>query len=519
MMTDNPTAKKRHFKLKMPGAFFILFILTVVAVMATWMIPAGSYSKLSYNSASSELEVKNPQGHVKKLPATQKELDKLDVKIKIGQFKSGGISEAVSVPNTYERLPQHPASLGDITGSMINGTIQAVDIMVFIFVLGGLIGVVKASGAFETGLLALTRKTKGHEFMLIFLVSVLLVLGGTLCGIEEEAVAFYPILVPIFIAMGYDSIVSVGAIFLASSVGTAFSTINPFSVVIASNAAGINFTEGIVWRAGGLAIATIFLLIYLHWYSKKVKAHPEVSYTWDDHKEFNKMWSVESSAENQETGFTFRKKLILILFVVTFPIMVWGVMSKGWWFPTMASSFLVFAIIIMFIAATGKYGLGETGVVDAFVAGSSSLVGVSLIIGLARGINLVLNNGLISDTILQFASALVQHMNGPVFILVMLMIFFVLGFIVPSSSGLAVLSMPILAPLADTVNIPRFVVVTAYQFGQYAMLFLAPTGLVMATLQMLHMRYSHWFRFVWPVVVFLLVFGGGILVTQVLVYK
>lgn len=110
-------------------------------------------------------------------------------------------------------------------------------------------------------------------------------------------------------------------------------------------------------------------------------------------------------------------------------------------------------------------------------------------------------------------------MNGPVFILVMLMIFFVLGFIVPSSSGLAVLSMPILAPLADTVNIPRFVVVTAYQFGQYAMLFLAPTGLVMATLQMLHMRYSHWFRFVWPVVVFLLVFGGGILVTQVLVYK
>ena len=131
---------------------------------------------------------------------------------------------------------------------------------------------------------------------------------------------------------------------------------------------------------------------------------------------------------------------------------------------------------------------------------------------------MILNQGMISDTILDFSSSLVAHMSGPVFIIVMLLIYFVLGFIVPSSSGLAVLSMPILAPLADTVQIPRFVVVTAYQFGQYAMLFLAPTGLVMATLQMLDMKYSHWFKFVWPVVVFLLVFGGGILVAQVLMY-
>lgn len=184
----------------------------------------------------------------------------------------------------------------------------------------------------------------------------------------------------------------------------------------------------------------------------------------------------------------------------------------------MAASFLAFAILIMILTATGKNGIGEKGVVDAFVNGASSLVGVSLIIGLARGINLILNQGMISDTILDFSSSLVAHMSGPVFIIVMLFIYFVLGFIVPSSSGLAVLSMPILAPLADTVQIPRFVVVTAYQFGQYAMLFLAPTGLVMATLQMLDMKYSHWFKFVWPVVVFLLVFGGGILVAQVLMY-
>lgn len=509
--------KKPRFKLRMPGAFSILFILTIVAVIATWIVPAGSYSKLSYNTASSSLQIKHADGTTEKAPATQQELDKLGVKINIKQFTSGGITQAISIPNTYQKLKQRPASISAVPTSMVEGVIEAVDIMVFIFVLGGLIGVVKASGAFESGLLALTKKTKGHEFMLIFLVSILMVLGGTLCGIEEEAVAFYPILVPVFIAMGYDSIVCVGAIFLASSVGTCFSTINPFSVVIASNAAGIDFTQGLWWRVGGVIVATIFVVFYLHRYSKKVEDNPEASYSWEDHESFDKMWSV-SSEETADKSFTLRKKIILVLFAVTFPIMVWGVMSQGWGFPIMASSFLTFAIVIMFMTATGKYGIGEKGVVDAFVAGSSSLVGVSLIIGLARGINLILNNGLISDTMLQFSSNLVKHMNGPIFIIVMLFIFFVLGFIVPSSSGLAVLSMPILAPLADTVHIPRFVVVTAYQFGQYAMLFLAPTGLVMATLQMLDMKYSHWFRFVWPVVAFVLIFGGGILVAEVLVY-
>lgn len=524
---DATVNKKKKFKLRMPGAFVILFILTIIAVVATWAVPAGSYSKLSYDKASSELVIQQPNGGDKKVPATQQQLDNLGVKIKISQFTNGGITQAVSIPNTYQRLKQRPASLWDVTGSMVRGTIQAVDIMVFIFVLGGLIGVVKASGAFESGLLALTKKTKGHEFLLIFFVAILMVLGGTLCGIEEEAVAFYPILVPIFIAMGYDSIVCVGAIFLASSVGTSFSTINPFSVVIASNAAGTNFTQGLDWRIFGCAVAAIFVIFYLHWYSKKVKANPEFSYSYEDKKSFDKMWSVSAeekfSGESNEVkikkaAFTVRKKLILVLFVVTFPIMVWGVMSQGWWFPTMASSFLLFAIIIMFLTGTGEFGIGEKGVVDAFVNGASSLVGVSLIIGLARGINLVLNEGMISDTMLQFSSSLVANMNGPFFILVMLFIFFILGFIVPSSSGLAVLSMPILAPLADSVNIPRFVVVTAYQFGQYAMLFLAPTGLVMATLQMLDMKYSHWLKFVWPVVVFVLVFGGSILVAQVLIY-
>lgn len=167
---------KKKWKLKMPGAFTILFFLTVISVFLTWFVPAGSYSKLTYGH--NELTVTQPSGKKTTMPATQASLKKLNVQIDIDQFKSGAISKPVSVPGTYKRLKQHPASLYSIFTSMVNGTMEAVDIMIFIFVLGGLIGVVKASGAFESGLESLTKKSKGKEFILVFMVAVLLAFGG-----------------------------------------------------------------------------------------------------------------------------------------------------------------------------------------------------------------------------------------------------------------------------------------------------------------------------------------------------
>lgn len=504
-------AKPKRFKLNFPTAFTILFAITIIAVIATWFVPAGQYSKLKFVSDSDTFLLTTPTGEEQTLSASQETLDDLGVKIKVEEFTGGAIRKPISVPNTYERLDQKPKGIGDITVAMTEGTIEAADVMVFIFVLGGLIGVVNASGAFEAGLVAMTKKTKGREFALVFGVSLFMLLGGTSCGLEEEAVAFYPILVPVFLALGYDSIICVGAIFLAGSMGTTMSTINPFSVVIASNAAGINFVEGLDWRIFSLIVGFIVVVGYLYWYGKKVKADPSFSYTYEDREEFERLYTTETSGD--EHNFTWKKKFILALFVFAFPMMVWGVMADGWWFPKMAASFLVIAIIIMFLA-----GIPEKKIVNAFIDGSSSLVGVSLIIGLARGINIILEQGLISDTILYSASQIVEHMNGPAFVLALLMIFFVLGFFVPSSSGLAVLSMPILAPLADTAGIPRWIVVCAYQWGQYAMLYLAPTGLVLATLQMLDMKYSHWLKFVTPMVLFVLIFGGVLLVIQSIIY-
>lgn len=511
---DEGGKKKR--RIDFPTAFTILFAITIIAVVATWIIPSGAYSKLAYLPSSGELQITEPTGETRTIPATQEAMSSdpelADMQVDVEQFLNGSITKPISIPGTYEELPQHPMGAADITYAMAQGTVNGADIMVFILILGGLIGVVNLSGAFEAGLVRLTKKTKGHEFLLVFVVSLLMVLGGTTCGLEEEAVAFYPILVPIFLALGYDSIVCVGAIFLAGSMGTTFSTINPFSVVIASNAAGINFTEGMPWRIAGCVVGAIAVISYLRWYCGKIKKNPEFSYTWEDREKFMALYATGSEDEGGKPAFDWRKKLILVLFVAGFPIMVWGVMTYHWSFPQMGASFLAIAILIMFLS-----GKPEKEVVNAFIEGSSSLVGVSLIIGLARGINMIMEQGLISDTLLYWASNFVAGMQGPVFIIMMMVVFFFLGFIVPSSSGLAVLAMPILAPLADTVGIDRSVVVSAYNWGQYAMLYLAPTGLVMATLQMLDMKYTHWLKFVTPMVVFLLLFGGVLLVAQVLV--
>ena len=502
--------EKKKRKFSFPSAFTILFIVTIIAVICTWFVPAGQYSKLLYDADSGKLEMTSPTGEVSTLDATQETLDELGVKISIDQFTSGAITKAVSIPGTYEGLDQHPVSIADIPYSMVWGVIDGIDVMVFILCLGGLIGVVKVTGAFESGLSALTKKTKGREFLLVFGVSVFMIFGGTMCGLEEEAVAFYPILAPIFIALGYDSIVVVGAIFMAGSIGTTLSTVNPFSAVIASNAAGTVFTEGIAVRAFALVVGGIVFLLYLHWYAKKVKADPKFSYSYEDREKFNAQWELDdNSAAAHE--FSIRKKIVLVIFVMAFVIMIIGVMNLGWWFPQMAAEFVTLSILVMFIGGTGKDGVGEAKMVDAFGSGASSLVPVALIIGLARGVNHVLTEGMISDTMLNAASNMVTGMSGPMFVICLLLIFFVLGFVVPSSSGLAVLSMPIFAPLADTVGIPRWIIVAAYQFGQYAMLYIAPTGLVMATLQMLDMKMSHWFKFVWPMMVFTLVFGAILL--------
>ena len=300
---------------------------------------------------------------------------------------------------------------------------------------------------------------------------------------------------PIFIAAGYDALVAIATIYLGSCMGTMASTVNPFSTVIASNTAGIDFTSGMVLRFVILIIGLIICIAYTIRYGEKVKKDPSSSYIYNQKEDLERQF-LSNVNEEDAPLFTTSRKLILIIFALAFVIMVYGVKELGWWFEEMTALFILVTFIMIFFA-----NLKEQEFVSEFMSGAADLLGVAIIIGLARGVTIIMENGMISDTILNYLSNGVARMNGVVFSTFIFFVYIILGFFISSSSGLAVLSMPIMAPLADVVGISRNVIVSAYQFGQGIMSFITPTGLILASLAMVNVTYDKWLKFVLPLVI------------------
>lgn len=503
---ENQNKKKKGFEF--PTAFTVLFIILILAALLTYIVPAGLFAKLEYNADTNEFQRIDPDGNVSTLPATQETLDNLKVTMKVEKFLDGSIRKPIAIPDTYEEIPRSPQGIIDIIMSPIKGIMDTVDIMVFVLILGGIIGLINKTGTFDAGIAALSKRSKGKEFLLVVFVCSLISLGGTTFGLAEETIALYPILMPIFLASGYDAIVCIAAIYMGSSIGTMFSTVNPFSVVIASNAAGISFNDGLTIRIISLILATIITLVYIYNYARKVKKDPKNSLIYEDLDKIEERFLKEYDPDNV-APFNWKRILILIIFLGAFPVMIWGVSKADWWFPEMSGLFFAVSIFIMFLS-----GFSEKEAVNTFIDGAADLVGVALVIGVARAINIVMDNGMISDTLLQYTSNIIENMNGGVFAVVQMILFSLLGFFIPSSSGLATLSMPIMAPLADTVGVARHIVVSAYNWGQGWMSFITPTGLILATLEMVDVTYNKWLKFILPLMGIIGIFAVIMLVLQ-----
>lgn len=496
--------KKKKFAF--PSALTVLFIILIVAAILTVVVPAGNYSKLTYNADNNVFQITDPSGEVVEMEPTQESLDELGVTGNLDKFLDGSISKPIAVPNTYEEVEQNPQGILEILLAAIGGVYDTIDIILFVFILGGCIGVLNYMGAFNAAIAALSKVTKGKEYILIILITVIIAAGGTTFGLAEETIALYPILVPVFLAAGYDVMVCIAAIYVGSSVGTMFPTINPFSVGNATNAAGISLADGMGFRAAGLVIATAFTLIYILRYAKKVKEDPSKSVCYDQYEHHLQKFGHQGEVPK----FTIQMKLSLIVFAASFGILVWGLVSSGWWFDSMTALFLGCAIILAFTS-----GIGEKKFMEQFIGGAADLMSVALVVGVARGINIILENGLISDTLLHFFSGAISGMNPVVFIILMMLVFIVLGFFISSSSGLAVLSIPIMAPLADTVGVSRAAIVSAYAYGLGLISYITPAGLILASLAMVDVTYDKWLKFIMPLMGITTVFSAIMLVLQI----
>ena len=471
--------EKSRFRL--PSAYTILFALIVLAAIATWVIPAGVYNlnALGEPVPGTYHEVAAQPAHILR--------DSLTAPIN-GLY---GIEDAKGNINYYN------------SGTLFG----AIDIALFILVIGGFLGVTMKTGAIEVGIGSLVQRMQGKERLMIPVLMTVFALGGTTFGMAEESLAFYALVITVMIAAGYDALTGAAIVLLGCGIGVLGSTVNPFATGIASGIAGISISDGIIGRLVilivGLAIGILFVLRY----ADRVKKDPSTSVVY--HLKAENEARFRAVAEDGAVTLTGKQKTILAVFGLAFVVMIYGVIpwedlgipfpTWWWWFPEMTASFLLFAIIIGLIGR-----MGEAALTTSFVDGARDLLGVALIIGIARGITVIMNNGQITDTILHWIEKALGDTGDVTFLILMFLLFLPLSFVIPSTSGLATLSMPIMAPLAGFIGVSTALVVTAYQSASGVMNLVVPTSaVVMGGLAIARVPYGTYLRWVWPLLALL----------------
>jgi len=453
-------------RFKFPSAYTILFILIALVAALSWIVPAGHYQMVMNETLGKEVPVAGTYAHVAAQPQ--------------------GIVSVIMAPISGLYDPD-------------TGQAGAIDVALFVLIIGGFLGIVNKTGAIDAGIERVTLKLSGREEWMIPILMGLFAAGGTIYGMAEESLPFYTLLVPVMMAARFDPLVAASTVLLGAGIGTLGSTINPFATVIAANAAGIPFTTGIWLRVALLVAGWLICVAWVMRYARQVRQDPSKSVVAD--KQDENIAHFLGGKRQQDLAFTGTRKLILVIFALAFAVMIYGVAVLGWWMGQISGVFLAAAIITGLLARMSEEELTST-----FIDGARDLLGVALIIGIARGIVVVMDKGMITHTILHSAEGLVGGLSSMVFINVMYWLEVVLSFLVPSSSGLAGLSMPIMAPLADFARVDRDLVVTAYQAASGIVNLVTPTSaVVMGGLAIARVPYVRYLKWVAPLLLMLTV--------------
>lgn len=473
---------------RVPDTYVIIFFVVVLAAALTYLIPQGFYSteEISYEI----------NGEVKTRTVLQdgsfqyvRDADGNPMREGVALFKSGG--ETGLFNYVFEGLVT-----GDKWGT-------AVGVIAFILVIGGSFGIILKTGAVETGILNMIKKTQGKERLLIPLIFILFSLGGALFGMGEEALPFAMILIPLVVAIGYDSIVGVMITYIATQIGFAASWMNPFSVAIAQGIAGIPVFSGAGLRMITWVVFTAAGTIMTMMYAAKIKKTPETSLAYETDAYFRKDLEEQSKIQ---TRFGAGHALVLLTIVVGMIWVVWGVMVQGYYIPELAAQFFIMGIVSGVIGILFK--LNDMSLNDmsyAFKNGVTDLVGAAMVVGMAQGIMLVLGGsdptqGTVLNTILYGLSNAFMGLSSTAAAVIMFVFQTVFNFFVVSGSGQAALTMPIMAPLSDLLGVSRQTAVLAFQLGDGLANIIVPTsGCLMGMLAIAHLDWTKWVKFAFKV--------------------
>lgn len=546
--------KKRDFtKMKTPHTYAIIFFAVVVCWVLTILIPAGKFSTHSVEYTDSNGAVKSKtvlmadtfrysyalnteavaqyltemsqdEALMESLEVDQKSLESFLETDPSGwdqaQLDELGLTDDVLYAQYGEGIYDTSQKLHKVAGlwgtddfggfgilnyvfeGLVSGDKNgsAVGICALILVVGGSFGIIMKTGAIDAGIYAFIQKTKGLERLALPCLFVLFSLGGATFGMAEECIPFSMIMVPFVIALGYDSIVAVTVTYVASQVGNAASWMSPFSVAVAQGIAGIPVLSGADFRLVMWVAITLASAAYMMVYAERIRKNPKLSVVYESDALFRARMGLDGGGEARE--FKLGHKLVLLEMLAVLIWIVWGVTQKGYYIPEIASQFFVMGFVAGVIAVIFKLNdMTINGMASAFQQGVSDLAGTAVVVGMAKGILLVLggSDANVASTLNTILYAIGTVLNGvPAFLGAIFMYLFQSCFnlVVTSNSGQAALTMPIMAPLADLVGVSRQIAVLAFQLGAgFVDAFTPVSASLIGVLGVAHIEWGKWAKF------------------------
>jgi uncharacterized ion transporter superfamily protein YfcC len=480
-----PMASSLLKKIKIPHVFVLLSGVILVVSLLTYVVPSGHYER-------SEITV-------------------------------GQLTRTVMVPGTYEKVPKHislesvvlgeevegkatPVSIVGLISAIPRGLETVADIVFLIFICGGVISVVNRTGTITAILQALLTRFSGSGPVLTVVLMTAGAIGGSTIGMGEELIPLVPIFLIVSQQLGYDRVYGFVLVFLGADVGFAAATTNPFTVQIAQGIAEVPLGSGIGFRVIFLVLILSTVIIYVLRYGRKIKKDPSKAIApFDD--------TSVSTGEIEIVRLRAAHIWILLTCVVTFALILYLMQVRGWWLNEMSGGFILMGVLAVIIS---KIPVSEA--VKAFIKGMEDMVVAAMVVGFARGIQVVLADGQILDTVI-FSAANVLRNTSTVFAAQGMLVFqSILNFFIPSGSGQAAVTMPLMAPLSDILGITRQTAVFAFTCGDGFSNSIVPTGgVLMGMLALSKIPYEKWLRFMFPLFLILMLWSAIFLTIAVVI--
>ncbi|MGF9816692.1 YfcC family protein [Brevibacillus agri] len=438
-------AKKRF---SVPHTYAILFIIIILAALASYVLPTGEFERI----------------------------------------KDDASGRTIVVNGSYHAVESSPVGFFDMFKAIPEGMQKGSQIIFYIFIVSGVFGIIRQTGAIEAGINKGVHYLEGREKLLIPASMFLFSIGGFTMGMAEESIIFVPIGIALARAMGFDAVTGTAMITMGAAAGFMGGMLNPFTVGVAQSLAQLPLFSGLTFRAIVYVFVLGFAIWYVMRYAYRVKADPTKSVIYAiEQKESDEQVAVEIPDLNG------RHKLVFLVMVCGLSFNVYGVFEYEWFLTELTASFLIMGLVAGLVG-----GLNVNKLFDSFVAGAKAVTFGALIVGFARAITVVLEEGKIIDTMIYALTSAIGHLPDAINVLAMFLIQAVLNLFISSGSGQAATTMPIMVPIADLLGISRQVAVLAFQYGDAVTNSIIPTSsALMGYLAVAGIPYEKWVKFIW----------------------